>query len=169
MSVLMAGHLTTVPEADLVLAGPGLRDVTRVAASDPALWEQIVGANSAAVLSELREVQDELDVLVKAVEAMPAAEELRSQLQRGVTGTQKIAGKHGSPAVPYSQVVVVIPDEPGALARLFAEVEAAGVNVEDVAIEHDPAREVGYLSLSVAPEASEALAASMAAHGWSVS
>ena len=38
MSVLMAGHLTTVPETDLVLAGQGLRDVTRVAASDPSLW-----------------------------------------------------------------------------------------------------------------------------------
>jgi prephenate dehydrogenase len=169
MSVLMAGHLTNVPEGDLVLAGPGLRDVTRVAASDPALWEQIVGANSAAVLSELREIQDQLDLLVKAVEAMPAHEELRSQLQRGVVGTRKIAGKHGSPAVPYSQVVVAIPDEPGALARLFEEVEAVGVNVEDIAIEHDPVREVGYLALSVAPEASDALIASMVAHGWSVS
>ena len=169
MSVLMAGHLTTVPAADLVLAGPGLRDVTRLAASDPALWEQIVGANSAAVLNELREVQDQLELLVKAVEAMPAADELRSQLQRGVAGTQKIPGKHGIPAVAYSQLVVAIPDELGALARLFAEVEAAGVNVEDIAIEHDPAREVGYLALSVAPDARDALVASMLAHGWTVS
>src|SRR3712207_2187926 len=115
MSVLMAEHLTTVPETDLVLAGPGLRDVTRVAGSDPALWEQIVGANSAAVLRELREVQDQLDLLVKAVEALPTAEELRSQLQRGVAGTRMISGKHGGPAVAYSQIVVAIPDEPGAL------------------------------------------------------
>ena len=169
MSVLMAGHLTTVPETDLVLAGPGLRDVTRVAASDPDLWEQIVGANSAAVLNELRDIQDQLELLVKAVEAMPAAEELRSQLQRGVAGTRKIGGKHGKGAMAYSQIVVAIPDEPGALARLFAEVEAAGVNVEDIAIEHDPEREVGYLALSVAPEASDSLVASMVAHGWTVS
>ena len=143
--------------------------MTRVAASDPALWEQIVGANSAAVLNELRGVQDQLDLLVKAVEAMPAAEELRGQLERGVAGTRKIPGKHGAAAVAYSQVVVAIPDEPGALARLFGEVEAAGVNVEDIAIEHDPVREVGYLALSVAPESSEALIATMVAHGWTVS
>ena len=43
MSVLMAGHLTSVPERDLMLAGQGLRDVTRIAGSDPGLWEQIVG------------------------------------------------------------------------------------------------------------------------------
>jgi prephenate dehydrogenase len=169
MSVLMAGHLTTVPEDDLVLAGQGLRDVTRVAASDPDLWEQIVAANSAAVLTELREVQDQLDLLVKAIEAIPAPEELRGQLQRGVAGTRRIAGKHGAAAVAYSQVVVAIPDEPGALARLFGEVEAVGVNVEDIAIEHDPVREVGYLALSVAPEAIDQLVASMVAHGWTVS
>ena len=99
---------------------------------------------------------------------MPAAEELRGQLERGVAGTRKIPGKHGAAAVAYSQVVVAIPDEPGALARLFAEVEAAGVNVEDIAIEHDPVREVGYLALSVRPEASDELVARMVAHGWSV-
>src|SRR3712207_8611287 len=79
LSVLMAGHLTTVPEGDLVLAGQGLRDVTRAAASDPELWEQIVVANSAAVLNELREGQDQLDLPVKVVEAMSAADELRGQ------------------------------------------------------------------------------------------
>jgi prephenate dehydrogenase len=168
MSVLMAGHLTTVPEGDLVLAGTGLRDVTRVAGSDPDLWEQIVGANAGAVLTELRGVQDQLDLLIKAVEAMPAADELRGQLERGVSGTRKIPGKHGTPAVAYSQVVVAIPDAPGALARLFAEVEAAGVNIEDIAIEHDPEREVGYLALSVRPEASADLVARMVAHGWEV-
>jgi prephenate dehydrogenase len=168
LSVLMAGHLTTVPENDLMLAGTGLRDVTRIAASDPRMWEQIVGANSAAVLTELRGVQDQLDLLVKAVEAMPSAGELRAQLERGVAGTRKIPGKHGAAAVAYSQVVVAIPDEPGALARLFSEVESAGVNIEDIAIEHDPVRQVGYLALSVRPEASEDLVARMVAHGWSV-
>ena len=63
---------------------------------------------------------------------------------------------------------MAIPDHPGALARLFADVDAAGVNVEDIAIEHDPVREVGYLALSVTPEQSEGLTAMMLARGWSV-
>ena len=63
---------------------------------------------------------------------------------------------------------MAIPDEPGALARLFGEVRRAGVNVEDIAIEHDPVREVGYLALSVTPEPSDGLVARMVAHGWSV-
>lgn len=169
MSVLMAGHLTTVPAEDLLLAGQGLRDVTRVAGSDPGLWQQIVGANADAVLSELRGVAKALDEMIGAVESGPHdGVALREHLERGVAGTRRIPGKHGAPAMAYEQVVVAIPDAPGALARLFADVEAAGVNVEDIAIEHDAARQVGYLTLSVRPDRTEQLAVVMRDSGWTV-
>jgi prephenate dehydrogenase len=167
LAVLMAGHLNSVPTADLLLAGQGLRDVTRVAGSDPDLWEQILSANSAAVASELRTVQAELSALIGAIESRPS-QALRAQLERGVSGTRKIPGKHGAQPVSYRQVVVEIPDHPGALAHLFADVSAAGVNVEDVAIEHDEVREVGYLALSVAPDRADGLVAAMASRGWHV-
>ena len=169
MSVLVAAHVTRASEPDLLLAGQGLRDVTRIAGSDPLLWEQIVGANSNAVLEELRSIQDQLGLLIKAVEAAPATDELRTQLERGVAGTQKIGGKHGAAVVRYSEVVVAIPDSPGALARLFADVGTAGVNVEDISIEHDPVREIGYLALSVTPDHADALVETMLSRGWAVS
>jgi prephenate dehydrogenase len=168
MSVLMAGHLTTVPDRDLLLAGQGLRDVTRVAGSDPTLWEQIVGANAAAVLAELRTVHDQLSLVIKAIESVPATDELRAQLDRGVVGTQKIPGKHGAAPTTYSQVVVEIPDAPGALARLFADVGQAGVNVEDISIEHDQVRQVGYLAISVRPDQAAGLSVAMAEKGWDI-
>ena len=176
MSVLTAGHLTTIGEQDLALAGPGLRDVTRIAGSDPGLWEQILTANSAAVLAELRQVSDELDQLIGAIEQGAATQSdghrdtvaLRSRLARGVAGTRRIPGKHGARAVAYRQVVIEIPDAPGALATLFADVGRAGVNVEDVAIDHDQNRQVGYLALSVEPEAAAGLAELMTAQGWNV-
>ena len=176
MSVLTAGHLTTIGEQDLALAGPGLRDVTRIAGSDPGLWEQILTANSAAVLAELRQVRDDLGQLIGAIEEgadiQPDGERdthaLRDRLARAVAGTRRIPGKHGAPAVTYQQVVVEIPDTPGALAKLFADVDEVGVNVEDVAIEHDQNRQVGYLALAVAPDTADALAAQMTARGWHV-
>jgi prephenate dehydrogenase len=70
--------------------------------------------------------------------------------------------------VSYRQVVVAIPDTPGALARLFTDVEAAGVNVEDISIEHDQVRQIGYLSLSVTPDQAPGLTAAMTGHGWDV-
>ena len=168
VSVLMAGHLTNVPDEDLVLAGQGLRDVTRIAGGDPGLWQQIVHANATAVLRELRQVKTSLDRLITAVETPPSDPALGRELERGVDGTRRIPGKHGAAPVPYEQVVVAIPDEPGALARLFGDVEEAGVNVEDIAIEHDASRQVGYLTLSVRPERAEALAVTMRDGGWTV-
>jgi len=167
MSVLMAAHLNSVPSEELLLAGQGLRDVTRIAGSDPSLWQQILGANAGAVLRELKGVQEQLAALISAVEAGPA--DLRDQLELGIAGTRRIPGKHGTPQVAYRQIVVAIPDAPGALARLFADVDEAGVNVEDISIEHDPVREIGYLELSVAPTQADALAQTMVERGWSVS
>jgi len=168
MSVLVAGHLNEVPGDDLLLAGQGLRDVTRIAASDPGLWEQILSANAAAVLAELRHVSDELTGLIHSLEAAPSTAGLREQLARGVAGTRRIPGKHGAAPATYRQVVVEIPDTPGALARLFAQIADCGVNVEDVAIEHDQAREIGYLALAVAPQQADDLVATMLAGGWVV-
>lgn len=167
MAVLMAGHLTSVPPEHLVLAGQGLRDVTRIAGGDPRLWEQILGANSAAVLAELRSVQHQLGAVIAAMET-PAEGALEAQLARGVEGTRRIPGKHGARVVPYTSVVVEIPDAPGALSRLFALVGEVGVNVEDIAIEHDQVRQVGYLSLSVTPDQAPGLTRTMIDDGWSV-
>lgn len=168
MSTLTAGTLTDVPAAHLALAGAGLRDVTRIAASDPQLWEEIIAANQVAVLERLRAVHADLAEMIAAIESGPAVDELRQQFQRGVEGSRRIPGKHGSAAATYGQVVVEIPDTPGALARLFADVGAAGVNVEDIAIEHDQVRQVGYLALSVTPDQVEGLERAMRDDGWDV-
>lgn len=172
MSVLMAGHLNEVPDDQLQLAGQGLRDVTRIAGSDPGLWEQILGANSAAVLPELRAVRHQLNTLISAIESDGAAGArshlVLAHLERGLAGTRRIPGKHGTAPVRYRQLVVEIPDTPGALSRLFADVAEAGVNVEDISIQHDPDRQVGYLSLAVTPDQADALAASMTSAGWAI-
>ena len=47
--------------------GAGLRDTTRVAASDAAMWRQILLANAVAVLDALEQVQGELDALRNAL------------------------------------------------------------------------------------------------------
>ena len=52
---------------------------------------------------------------------------------------------------------MVIPDRPGELARLFQAAGDAGINIEDVGIEHSPGVPVGVAELSVRPDAAERL------------
>jgi prephenate dehydrogenase len=63
---------------------------------------------------------------------------------------------------------VVIADQPGELMRLFNAAGAAGVNIEDVRIEHSPGRPVGVAELSIRPDQVPALLDAMAAGGWPV-
>lgn len=165
LAVLAASQLTDAVPEHLSLSGQGVRDVTRVAAGDPDLYGQIIRANGAAVGDLLREVRRQLDELITAVEdASP--DELVDLLNRGVAGTQAIPGKHGGPSLETGAVFVLVPDHPGELARLFGDIGEIGVNVEDLHIDHDPARPAGLVELVVEASAAEALRAALEARNW---
>ena len=137
----------------------------RVAASDPALWQQILEANSEAVLDLLAEVRADLDALMAAV-ASDASPDLVEILTRGNAGTAAIPGKHGGPARPTRSVFVAVPDHPGELARLFGDAGEIGINIEDVHIDHDPGRPVGLTELVVERGSAEQLLAALESRGW---
>src|SRR5690349_761812 len=164
-AVLVAGRLAAAPAEHLALSGQGVRDVTRVAASDPELWQQILEANSDAVLDLLAEVRADLDALMAAV-ASDGSPDLVEILTRGNAGTAAIPGKHGGPARPTRSVFVAVPDHPGELARLFGDAGEIGVNIEDVHIDHDPGRPVGLTELVVERGSAELLLAALESRGW---
>ncbi|NNG19142.1 prephenate dehydrogenase [Naumannella sp. ID2617S] len=165
VSALVAAGLTEVDPAHLALAGQGVRDVTRIAGGDPALWDQILSANAPAVAAQLATLAERLEELSRRLSVRQPVTDL---LEQGVAGTREIPGKHGRAATAYARIVVEIPDAPGSLARLFTDAGAAGVNVEDISIEHDPVREVGWLQMSVRPELADTFAELMGQKGWRV-
>lgn len=167
LAVLTAGRLAGASTDHLALSGQGVRDVTRVAASDPALWRQILGANRVAVAELLLDVQGDLGRLLEAVTGGDD-DGVGEILARGVAGTEAIPGKHGGPVLPMASVYVAVPDHPGELARLFADVGEIGVNIEDLYIDHDPARPVGLVELVVRDDAAESLRTALAARSWTI-
>ncbi|CAN3983639.1 prephenate dehydrogenase [Kitasatospora purpeofusca] len=177
LSSLVAARLEHADETAIRLSGQGVRDVTRIAASNPAMWVDILSANAGAVADVLAEFATDLGETVTALRALQAAEEAERQggtagieavMRRGNTGQARIPGKHGAPPTRYETVAVVLGDQPGELGRLFGEVGAAGVNIEDVVIEHSSGQQVGFVQLAVAPGAVRALTAALRSSGWSV-
>ncbi|KGM14504.1 prephenate dehydrogenase [Cellulomonas bogoriensis] len=174
---LVAARLVEGDPAALDLAGQGLRDVTRIAASDPALWTSILGANAGAVLPVLRALRADLDVVIEALGAADVARDAES-VQEGALGTvaaaiaagndgvSRIPGKHGGQRRAYDVVTVLVPDEPGELARLLADVGSSGVNVEELQLEHAPSQPVGLASVSVLRGLRGQLEEVLTGHGW---
>lgn len=169
---LVASRLRAVPERAAALSGQGIRDVTRIAASDPQLWTQILAGNAHAVRQVLGSLRDELSEVLDALESLEsgdgvgAREVLARVVSHGNLGHAKIPGKHGAAPTTYSVVTALVPDKPGELARLLHDVGEAGVNLEDLHLEHGLGQPFGLAEISVLPAVAEQLAEELQTRGW---
>ena len=170
ISALMAKQLQHAPEEAVNLAGQGVRDVTRIAASDPELWIQILSANRDAVLSVLDQMQ--LDIAdfsdaLRQIEAPGSRGIIAQELLAGNAGVARLPGKHGVKR-KYAPVTVLLDDRPGQLAQLLTEIGELQINLEDLRLEHAEGAQLGLVEFSVLPEVSERLIVELESRNWRV-
>jgi len=171
VSSLLAARLVAAEGDDVSLAGQGLRDTTRIAASDPKLWIQILSANSTEVASVLKALEVDLRSVIESLEQIDQPGSLATisrALEAGNRGVERIPGKHGTKQAAYAQVVVMIADKPGELGRLFNEVGEIGVNIEELKLEHSPSAPVGLVELYVLPAVEAKLIGDLESRGWKI-
>ena len=177
ISSMVAARLEEADETAVRLCGQGIRDVTRIAASDPRMWVEILSANPGPVADVLAGVADDLGETVRALRGLQSGDEdkrragtegIEDVLRRGNAGRVRVPGKHGAAPASYEIVAVLISDRPGELAGIFADAGRAGVNIEDVRIEHATGQQAGLVQLMVEPGAAPALGAALKDRGWSV-
>jgi prephenate dehydrogenase len=164
MSSALAAQLEGAPAEWLDLAGTGLRDTTRIAASNSQLWREILAANREALTPLLDKVIEDLKNLQLSLNSESAIEEF---IKSGNRGRSMIPGKHGGVARNYTFLPVVIEDKPGQLAALFDECATAQVNVEDLTIEHSPEQYTGLITLALSKDDAEKLYNHLLQQGWS--
>lgn len=167
VSSLLASQLEGAPAEWLDLAGSGLRDTTRIAASSPTLWREIISANSQALVPLIDRLIEALRDLNRVL-ATESSSELAVEefIKAGNRGRAMIPGKHGGVARNYSFLPVVIEDKPGQLAALFDECASAQVNVEDLSIEHSPEQYTGLITLALSQADATKLHEHLLQRGW---
>ncbi|MET9776712.1 prephenate dehydrogenase [Streptomyces sp. NPDC006367] len=177
VSSMVAARLEHAEEAAVRLCGQGIRDVTRIAASDPRMWIDILSANPGPVADLLGDVAADLEETVRALRSLQSCDDdkrregsagIEAVLRRGNAGQVRVPGKHGSAPRAYETVAVLIDDQPGQLARIFADAGRAGVNIEDVRIEHATGQQAGLVQLMVEPKAAPVLTAALQERGWAI-
>jgi len=95
LAALAAARLADAPAALVALAGQGVRDVTRVAASDPDLWAGILAANAGLVADVLDAVAADLAGVAAALRPPVDPVAVRDLLVRGRTGRARIPESSG--------------------------------------------------------------------------
>ncbi|WP_434970979.1 prephenate dehydrogenase [Microbacterium sp. bgisy207] len=167
---LLAGRFTDAPEGALRLAGQGVRDTTRIAASAPELWVQILAANSAPVVDILDALSQDLATVAAALRSpeLPGARrEIADTIRRGNVGVERLPGKHGQNR-RFASLVVMVDDTAGQLGRLFGDLGALQVNVEDFRLEHSPGAPFGLAEIAVAPSVLRDATAGLEERGWKI-
>ncbi len=165
VSSALAAQLIEADQSDLVISGSGLADSIRIAGSDPKLWGDILQGNATEISRVLRKVSVELAELSMALESRDR-ERIEHTLRAGNEGKLRIPGKHGTGVNRFESVNVMISDQPGALAELFAGIGALNVNLEDVRIEHVMGAPSGIVQLYVRAGDSETLESGLENQGF---
>ncbi|WP_031521860.1 prephenate dehydrogenase [Streptomyces sp. NRRL F-5123] len=177
VSSMVAARLQHAEDSTVRLCGQGILDVTRIAGSEPAMWMDILAANPGPVADVLADIAADLGATVESLRALQSADEEKRRggaegvadiLRRGNAGRARVPGKHGTAPKAYEVVAVLIGDQPGELARLFADAGAAGVNIEDVRIEHSAGQQAGLAQLFVEPRSAPVLSAALRDRAWSL-
>ena len=164
-ATLVAGSLHGVAPEWLDLAGAGLRDTTRIAASDENLWKEIISSNSKEIKGLLTSLHNDLGAMIDAVDDQ---EKISAIMRKGRDGRNLIPGKHGGKAREYTYVPIVIDDKPGQLGAIFNECAAMLVNVEDLAIEHSPGQLNALITLALSADDAVKLSNHLSSIGWNV-
>ena len=126
----MAGGLNTERAPYLRLAAGGFRDMTRIASSPFAIWDDIFRTNDDAV----REVVDSfIEHLMKLrgrigtralAEDFDIANVTRAAIPKDTKGFMRT----------LSDVLVVVEDKPGIIARIATVLAEAGINIKDIEV-----------------------------------
>lgn len=170
VSSLMAKQLERASDDAVRIAGQGVRDVTRIAASSPELWIQILSANKDAVLDVLEGFSADVNNMIAAlkdVDAPGSRSLIAQELAAGNAGVSRLPGKHGQNR-RFAQIVVLIDDRPGQLAQLMSELGELNINIEDLRLEHAEGAQMGMVEFSVLPELRDSLVADLIKRNWRV-
>ena len=173
VSSALAAQLLTAHAQHIAVAGQGLRDMTRIASSDSALWVDILSENAGPVAEVVGGIIGELKEVLHALQEIANgdsdhSEILDATLRAGAKGKARIPGRHGNAEAAFSQVAVLIEDKPGELARLFVAAGDANINLEDVRIEHVLGKPSGLVELSVRSDAAVNLVDALISRGFDV-
>ncbi len=141
----------------LDLVAGSFRDLTRVAASEPTMWVELLAANRTPVLDVLDDFQSRLRRVADGLAAGDTAA-LMDVLQRAHSERRNLGPQTAG-------VRVALADEPGELARVGHAFERSGVDVRDLQLRHAPHGGGGVLTVSVRAADAEAMREALRSEG----
>jgi prephenate dehydrogenase len=148
----------------LRLAAGGFRDMTRIAASHPTIWLDIMTSNRDAILDALDAYLVGLQT-ARHIVATGDRDALKDLLDRARAARRNLPVGI-SMATKLVELRIPVPDRPGVLAEVTTLAGRLGVNVSDVEIAHSKEGGAGVLVLIVAADDADEFEAGLHGLGY---
>jgi prephenate dehydrogenase len=134
----------------LGFAAAALREMTRVAGANPAIWADIFLENGDVLADALRAHAAAAGDVVQALDSRDRSY-LEQWIERSAASrTRMLEHAYQTDAKQLHRIRVRVPDKPGVLARITQTLGAAGINIEDFELRHVSPEYGGVLVVLVA-------------------
>ena len=134
----------------LAHAGAALREMTRVAGANAAVWADIFDENGDLIADAVAAHRDELEDVERALRGRDRAFFESWIAEAAEARSRMLEYAYRTEARRLNRIRVRIPDKPGVLARITQTLGAAGINIEDFELRHVSPEYGGVLVILVA-------------------
>ena len=131
----------------LQLAAGGFRDMTRIAAGDPAIWPDVVLENQEAILAGLDGLQSRLSTLRSTISSGERNALLTVLTSASISRNSLPSTK--AKRETLTEMRIPVPDRPGVLAEITGVASGLDVSLFDLEIAHNIEGDRGVLILIV--------------------
>lgn len=130
------------------IAAGGFRDMTRIAASSPVMWQDICLSNKQKLLHLIDLYTKQLDVIRSAIETENKAE-MTAYFTQAKNYRDSLNVHQAGPIQPVYELFCDLIDEIGGIATIAALLASNGINIKNIGILHNREYEDGVLHIEL--------------------
>ena len=137
-------------DAPLAFAGASLREMTRLAGANAAVWSDIFLGNADEIAAALEGLRGSLDELEQALRSGDR-ERIEATIATAAAARERLESfAYRTAPAQLNRIRIRVPDRPGVLARITQILGAAQINLEDFELRHVSPEYGGVLVILVA-------------------
>jgi prephenate dehydrogenase len=137
-------------DSPLAFAGASLREMTRLAGANAAVWSDIFLGNADEIVTALAGLRDALDGLEQSLQEGDR-DRIEATIATAAAARERLESfAYRTAPAELNRIRIRIPDQPGVLARITQILGAARINLEDFEMRHVSPEYGGVLVILVA-------------------
>ena len=148
--MLRVAEAAAEDDAPLAFAGASLREMTRLAGANAAVWSDIFLGNADEIAAALGGVRGSLDELEQALQKGDR-DRIEQTIATAAAARERLESfAYRTAPAELNRIRIRVPDQPGVLARITQILGAAQINLEDFELRHVSPEYGGVLVILVA-------------------